>query len=146
MPVVLTVAQRSIALASGKTVTDDDRNLRTQILQSERQYNSFERRPRRKTRESRYDPWAGTQQKTSGSPNKRTEDRNLKRGKGKSRISDRFVAANVKSARLTVSKPLPVALSRSYAHWFIQVHPGSRLGIFKKGKASSPVHISKSKS
>lgn len=115
--------------------------------QSERQYNPFERKPRRKTREGRYDPWPVTRGNASGIPRKRMKSRNLRIRKGNSRISDRFVATNVKSTGVTVSKKrLDSHLRIIDSQIQTQEHPGSRLGIFKNGKASSPVHISKSKS
>jgi hypothetical protein len=120
----------------------------------------FERRKRHKTREDLYDPNAGARkrrspredrdeekdkhyEKANGKKRTKKHHRTEKRTKG-SRASKRgeelvkhFSAKNVRHDRLTVS-----ARRQSYHlhHADLnQLAPGTSVGLFKKGRASSPV-------
>lgn len=99
----------------------------------------FEKRARHKTRHDRYEPKAQKQEESK----ERRSDKGKKRRSARkscrkhSLIGENFSASSVKQNRLTVRKPCP--LMEKAADDCDQVNPNDKLGIFRKGKTSSPV-------
>uniref|UniRef100_A0A093VBY8 Uncharacterized protein n=1 Tax=Talaromyces marneffei PM1 TaxID=1077442 RepID=A0A093VBY8_TALMA len=86
-----------------------------------RQGHSYEKRPRRRTKADRYEPYKEISVSEQGSPRPKHSQNNvtvIKRND--SRLAQKFCAKNVRTGRLTLTS-------------------NENLGIFKKGKTSSPV-------
>ncbi|KAH8694019.1 hypothetical protein BGW36DRAFT_214435 [Talaromyces proteolyticus] len=84
--------------------------------------NLYQRRARRRTREGRYEPKDRSEvQKGDCSSEVPRKRKTLGRNDGNSRIGEKFSARNVTAGRLTINS-------------------NENLGIFKRGKTSTPVH------
>jgi len=106
---------------------------------------SYERRSRHKTREDRYDLKQDTKrptkkQKKAGAAGK-DRKRKRKEKSGNTLMHD-FTASNVAQDRLTVSKLAVSMISPDFVEvsdYGTQIKPAASLGLFGKGRASSPV-------
>lgn len=122
----------------GKRTRDSLNENQKDVLEqhsSKRTRNEYERRPRRKTREDRYD------YKPSGSRDKpkprKDKNRRARHGR-KQTMNDGFHASNVARERLTVRTTM---LFSQASLTILQLRQNANLGIFNKGKASSPIKI-----
>ncbi|PCG94267.1 Hypothetical protein PENO1_079300 [Penicillium occitanis (nom. inval.)] len=96
-------------------------NSRNSQRASSRPVHTYERRPRRKTKADRYEPYKGTSVSEQGSPRPRhSQKRAILRKRNNSRVAEKFRAQSIKTGRLTLTS-------------------NENLGIFKKGKTSSPI-------
>jgi hypothetical protein len=97
----------------------------------------YDKNPRRKTREDRYEPRIGTTQK-SGNHGSGQDSKRLRKGRKRSEISGSFQPTNVTSGRLTVGNTrLSQVVVANPSNG--QLNSNTKLGIFNKGKTSSPV-------
>lgn len=118
---------------TGKRTRGEDREEAMEQHGPKKTRNEYERRPRYKTREDRYD------YKPNG-PHSKEQSRKgkakrLRRGR-KETMNDGFHASNVARERLTVS-----LMSWDYHDSLtkFQLRKNTNVGIFNKGKASSPI-------
>ena len=104
---------------------------------------SYERRPRHKTKEDKYELKHGNERKRpeKQKSSSRRQSRNAKTG---ATLLHNFTAENVASKRLTVCSVTQLhSMRRPLAHMiltdFLKLRPTSKLGLFAKGRASTAV-------
>ena len=108
----------------------------------------FSRRRRNKTRPDRYEPKTQRQRRDGKLKDRKVNDGKTKRRKKVNRTSkdgptvamlDRFRASNVERPRLTVCQIFPYSSSTLQTDSRAsQLPPRANIGIFKRGRASSP--------
>jgi hypothetical protein len=106
------IAARSVLILCREGLTRDiecdpvlETNSRNTHIASARPIHSYEKRPRRKTKADRYEPYKGTSVSEQGSPRpKHFQKRAILMKRNNSRVAEKFRAKNIKTGRLTVRR------------------------------------------